>query len=393
MDGGVGARVALIRMRWGMSQQRLAMEAHVSKSLLSKVEAGWRPATPPFTAAVARALGVDVVELTQQPYRSSAASEEQLHRAIPSIRRSLLTSDLPDEEVRPRGLEALRPDVERASQLGREARYIELSGMLPALLDELHAALHPSGDEQWGNALLAEAYSGASTLAYAFGYVDLRALALDRIERAARASGDPLRVARTQWSKGASLQAAAAYQQGLTLMERTRTDLGSDLARMDAPTLSVYGVLHLRSAVLAARANKAQTAWGHHAEAGEAARLLGEERNDYGVEFGPSNVAIHSVALPVELGDSAAAVERAESVRLPTTVPPVRSGRHYMDVARGYMMHGDRGRCLAALLAAEERAPQQARNHPVVREMVAALARLDRTRTRSLLGLARRVGV
>lgn len=100
-DGGIGARVALIRRRWGMSQQRLAMEAHVSKSLLSKVEAGWRPATPPFTAAVARALGVDVAELTQQPYRSLAASEEQLHRAIPTIRRSLLTSELPDEDERP----------------------------------------------------------------------------------------------------------------------------------------------------------------------------------------------------------------------------------------------------------------------------------------------------
>lgn len=266
--------------------------------------------------------------------------------------------------------------------------------MLPALLDELHAALFASGSpEQRVHALLAEAYSGVSTLAYAFGYVDLRAIALDRIERSARASGDPLRVARTQWSKGASLQAAAAYQQGLTLMERTRAELGSDLARMDPPTLSVYGVLHLRSAMLAARANQAQTAWEHHAEAREAARLLGEDRNDYGVEFGPSNVAIHSVALPVELGDSAAAVERAESVRLPATVAPVRAGRHYMDVARGYMMHGDRDRCLDALLAAEEHAPQQARNHPAVREMVGTLARLDRARKRSLLGLARRVGL
>ncbi len=191
-----------------------------------------------------------------------------------------------------------------------------------------------------------------SVLAYAFGYVDLRSIALDRIERAARASGDPLRVARTQWSKGASLQAAAAYRQGLALMERTRADLGSDLASMDAPTLSVYGVLHLRSAVLSARADNAPAAWAHHEEASEAARLLGEDRNDYGVEFGPSNIAIHSVALPVELGDSATAVDRAEDMTLPPTVPPVRVGRHYIDVARGYIMQGNRERCLSALLAA-----------------------------------------
>lgn len=391
-DDRIGARVALIRKRWGVSQQRLAAEAHISKSLLAKVEAGWRPATPPFTAAVARGLGIDVVDLTRQPYRTDG-SEEQLHRAVPTIRRCLLTSELPDEDIGPRSLDAVQPDVEHASRLGRQARYIELSMMLPALLDELHAALPASTDEQRAQALLAEAYSGVSTLAYAFGYVDLRAIALDRIERAALASGDGLRVARTQWSKAASLQAAAAYKQGLALMERTRTDLGSDLARMDAPTLSVYGVLHLRSAVLAARENKPSTAWAHHTEAGEAARLLGEDRNDYGVEFGPSNVAIHGVALPVEMGDSATAIERAQRLSLSPSVPPVRAGRHFIDVARGYMMHGDRHSCLDALLTAEEHAPQQARNHPAVREMVTTLAKLDRAGKRTLLGLARRVGV
>ena len=393
-EESIGARVAVLRKRRGMSQLRLAAEAHVSTSLLSKVEAGWRPATPAFTAAVARALGVDVVDLTRQPYRTAQAREERLHEAIPALRRSLLTSDLPDDDVRPRSLDELRPDVERVSLLGRDARYIELSALLPALLDELHAVHHADGiDRERAYALLAEAYSGVSVIAYAFGYVDLRGIALDRIEKVARASGDPLRVARTQWSKAASLQAAGAYQQGLTLMERTRADLGGDPAGMDAPTLSVYGVLHLRSAVLAARANNAATAWAHHQEASETARLLGGERNDYGVEFGPSNVAIHGVALPVELGDSAAAVERAERTVLPPTVPPVRRGRHHIDVARGYLMQGNRERCLNALLAAERHAPQQARNHPAVREMVGTLVRLDRAKKRSLLGLARRVGL
>lgn len=86
-------------------------------------------------------------------------------------------------------------------------------------------------------------------------------------------------------------------------------------------------------------------------------------------------------------------VRGAEGVRLPATAAPIRAGRHYMDVARGYMMHDDRDRCLDALLAAEEHAPQQARNHPAVREMVGTLARLDRARKRSLLGFARRVGL
>ncbi len=116
--------------------------------------------------------------------------------------------------------------------------------------------------------------------------------------------------------------AVGAYAQALTLMDQVRTDLGDDLSMMDGPTLSVYGSAHLRSAILAARAASthapgyAQEAWAHVDAARLAADRMGKDRNDYGLAFGPSNVAQHEVAVAVELEDGEQAVRRSRRMRL-----------------------------------------------------------------------------
>ncbi|HEX6074224.1 MAG TPA: helix-turn-helix transcriptional regulator [Micromonosporaceae bacterium] len=63
-----GSRISRIRKQRGLTQQGLAMHAHVSTSLLSKVECGQKPASPAFVAACARALGVSTSDLLGQPY-------------------------------------------------------------------------------------------------------------------------------------------------------------------------------------------------------------------------------------------------------------------------------------------------------------------------------------
>jgi hypothetical protein len=162
---------------------------------------------------------------------------------------------------------------------------------------------------------------------------------------------------------------------------------------MDAPTLSVYGATHLRSAIFAARMPNAASAWAHVDEARECALLLGEDANHYGLEFGPSNVAIHEVAVAVELYDGAEAVRRAGQVRLPGTVAPVRRGHYFIDLARGFLYNGDRVKSLEALQTARRVAPQQTRNHPMVRETVRMLVELERRRPKALSGFASWVGM
>ncbi len=138
----IGARIAVIRKTHGWTARELAQRAHVSYSLLAKVESGAAPASPALIGAVARALRVDVPRVTGQPYQDSRGQAGRLHAAIPPIRRSVDTFDLPGEGVIPRSFAELAADVRRISALGQAAKYVQIGAELPGLLDELGAAVH-----------------------------------------------------------------------------------------------------------------------------------------------------------------------------------------------------------------------------------------------------------
>src|SRR5262249_56634891 len=94
---------------------------------------------------------------------------------------------------------------------------------------------------------------------------------------------------------------------------------------------------------------------------------------------GPTNPAIWGTALGVEMMDGAEAGRRAQFVHLPAAgIPPERAGHHYLDLARGQLLYGDRSAALDALHLARRIAPQQTRYHPMARETVYALARAER---------------
>ena len=399
MTNRVGARVAAIRKTRGWTARELARRARVSYSLLAKAETGAVPATPALIGAVARALGVDVTRITGQPYEEPG-SAATLQAAIAPLRRALLAYDLPPEtDVGPRSEDELRAEVIAVSLLGRQARYLQLSQRLPGLLDELQVAIAAADDPDRPAlyALLAEAYGGISGLAHQLGYADLRALTVDRIEWAARLSGDPLRVARTQWSRGASLLSAAAYDHGLGLMERTRAEIGgADVGALSDPARSVYGSLHLRSAVLAARVGRRQQSDAHLAEAQDVAGLVQAGANHYGMEFGSGNVALHGVSVAVELADGALALTRAREVERAGQLgglPAVRVGHFYIDVARAFLYQGDSRRSLGALIRARRVAPQQARYHPMVRDAVRAIAHAEPRPSEGLRSFAVWLGI
>jgi hypothetical protein len=49
----------------------------------------------------------------------------------------------------------------------------------------------------------------------------------------------------------------------------------------------------------------------HLDQAREIAERIGEDRDDYGTEFGPTNVVLHAVGVAAELGDTGQAIELA----------------------------------------------------------------------------------
>ena len=88
-----GARIARIRKQRGLTQQGLAIRAHVSKSLLSKVECGQKPASPALIAACARALGASTSELLGQPY-AEELRRDRMNTLIQPIREGLENWDV-----------------------------------------------------------------------------------------------------------------------------------------------------------------------------------------------------------------------------------------------------------------------------------------------------------
>jgi transcriptional regulator with XRE-family HTH domain len=392
---GIGRRIARVRKARGLTQLELSARVPCSKSLIAQVEGGHKPATPSLTAAVARVLGVGIGQLTGQPYDDPEYG--RVHSTVPHIQRALLSWDLPDEDLPVRSIEALAADVARASDLGRRARYTKLGELLPSLLDELTTACHAAdGAEQtrlYG--MLAEAYTGVTAIAYALGKFDLRTLGMDRVQWATERSRDPLRAMRSQWQRSTLYLQAAAYDRGLRLLDRIRHDLGDDLTSMDPPMLSMYGAAHLRSAMFAARAADRSTAWEHIAAARETADRLGRHAaaNHYGMEFSPTNCDLHALGVAVETYDGARVAELADIVRLPTGTAPVRAGRWYMDLAKGWLDAGRRDKSAEALAQARRVSPEQTRAHPQARETVRVLIEQERQSKESLVGLAHWMGI
>jgi hypothetical protein len=132
---------------------------------------------------------------------------------------------------------------------------------------------------------------------------------------AAERSGDPLlagisdfRLTHVFLSAGRSAQAQRVATVAAKALE---TSAGPDSA---PELLSVWGALNLVAAVIASTQGDRDLALEHLGKAETAAGWIGEDRNDYHTEFGPTNVALHSVAVSVELGDAGDALRRAADI-------------------------------------------------------------------------------
>lgn len=194
-EDAIGRRIARARKLRGLTQTGLAGRAHVSKSLIAQVESGHKPATPSLIAAVASALDADVTDLTGQPYRGTDARSDRIHTAIPQIRQALVYWDIPPIlDVPPRPLDDLAAETERVNRQRKQASYVELGALLPALISELVVHAHQAREAGRSRAfrLLADAYTAVDSMAYKLGYLDLFALAVERMAWAARQADDPM---------------------------------------------------------------------------------------------------------------------------------------------------------------------------------------------------------
>lgn len=395
-QGGIAPRIAEARKLRGLTQDGLAARIPCSKSLVSQVERGRKPATPWFVAAVARALNIDLTDLLGQPYLGTTERTNRAHASIPQIRIALNYWVIPFEpDVAPRPIDALRQEVKEVGHLLDQVDYIGLGALLPGLIEELSAVFHGStGAARKDTAeLLTYAFIAAKSMAYRLGYVDLVSVALDRAVQAARETDNPELAAFIAEEHSQVFFATGAYRVGVRFMEQAHREFDG-LTSGSETGLAVAGSMYLRSAIMAAREPALrEDAWGYLAQAREIGERIGRDTNHYGLIFGPSNVKIHGVAAALELEDADKAIQLSEDFIPPPRLPVERSSHHYIDVARARLLAGQPARALSTLEKADRLAPQHTRNHPMARETVAALIRQHYAIPESLRSMATRMGV
>jgi len=124
----VGERVRSFRKFVGLTQLQLANRAHLSLSLVKKVEQGTTPASPAFIAACARALGLGVADLNESAIPGAHREEHKVHSVIPALRREVAAYLLPPASgVAPRPVAELAEAVMRASTLRQSASLDQLA--------------------------------------------------------------------------------------------------------------------------------------------------------------------------------------------------------------------------------------------------------------------------
>lgn len=391
----IGRRVRRARLRLGMPQADLAAALGRTQGWVSKVERGLIEIDRVgLLNLLATELHVHPNDLIGRPYTCSPA-ENQWQVAAASILRELRRYDLaPVFDGRPRPSGELWREVTRLHRLRDAAASVAILGVLPDLLREARALAEVSTghEREEAYAVYAVACKFAHTAAHALGHPELIAMAAERAAWSAGLSGDPVMPALTDWMRVWDMWATADWDDSLALSDKALDSIQEGYDQGEPLALRMWGSLHLRAAVAAARANRtpeAEDRIGH-------ARVAAERMSAYqgppvydrhSVTFSPGNVQIHAISVALEAGDQtkALAIDRRTSPELVGSLPDSRRGHHHMDLARAWLWDGNRGRALSELETAERIAPQLVRNHPIARSTLRSIVYAERTATREKL--------
>lgn len=378
-----GQRLARLRARHRWTQQRLATEAGYSLPAVKAFEQGRRSLDrPAVILAFAQALDCHPTEITGAPYVPVQADRDgqAAVASVAAVRRALMRHGRParptEAETAAVDLPQLQVRVDEANSYRHAAALTKSGSLLPALLRDLQVAaeLTNGDDRRHAFGLLASAYECAMQYLYKLGHASDATLATERVVWASQETGDPLRVLAAHWYDAGEFLTIGEHDEAGAIIDDALSELGA--IRSPGPeAVSLRGAFHLKASLNAARATDTTAAIQHLEHAQQAAEELGEDRNDWQMQFGPTNAALWSVSLPVEMGRGKDAVARAEKVKLPASYSRERHSHFHIDRGRAYFYNGQRDEAVRAFLEAERLAPQATRAHAAVRETVGTMIR------------------
>ena len=238
----------------------------------------------------------------------------------------------------------LQPDrwqaqVAEAWALVHASNFEALGPLLARLVPALEGASRRPGDAAAPTRaliLLADAYQVAAAMLVKVGDVGAGWIAADRAIAAGERCGDRCLVMAGQLRMAHTFVDSAEENLALHVLRQAVALAGGLAADTEAGLVSLTGACALLLAVLEARRGNATEARRHLKAAVRLARRLGEDRNDYGTEFGPTNVALHEVAVEVELGNASEALRLAAGVDT-SALSAERRARFLVDMARAHV--------------------------------------------------------
>ncbi|MGH3935821.1 MAG: helix-turn-helix domain-containing protein [Pseudonocardiaceae bacterium] len=398
----IGARLRMIRRRRGLGQTVTAGLAGISKPYLSMLERGERGFNRRgLLEDLAGAVGCSVADLTGQPYSLPDRQSTEVAAVVAGISAALhdtTLDDVPDVSVGP------LPELAQATVVAHahvdDARYGLAGQGLADLLIALHVRVVTGSSEERRDALarLAEACKVAYILAKRTGHIELAGIAAQRGLDAARLAERPDLVGMLEMSRTSTLIGLGARRRAAIVCGKTLREISA----LPAPTpgdtriAEACGMLHLTTALVAARDGRTGDVATHLAEARSLAAHTGE-RNHMRYHFGPTNVAAWELGLAVEAGTGPDAAERITAAPIDLSVFSSKDRTAYMhfDLARAWAQaEGSHDQqALRALDAADQLAPAGLRNDPIARDLLMTLDRRAPRRVWELVSLRHRFGI
>jgi tetratricopeptide (TPR) repeat protein len=278
------------------------------------------------------------------------------------------------------------------------SKYSELAPVITRVINGLELTIRQTGNADYVNEardLLADTYQAAAAALAKTGDGDAEWIAADRAAFMSEAVGSPLTLAASLFRMAHVFLSLGLFSQ----VQKVASDAAEALrpratgTNAEVEALSLYGAFHLVLAVAAARENQRTEAHEFIETARKVAAVVGEGRNDYGTEFGPTNVALHAVSVAVELGDAGQALDLSKHIDS-SKLSPERQARYLIDLAAAYTMRRQIGDALKCLQDSENLTPEQSRTHRVARDVARDLLQLSGVRVRpELKELAERFGL
>lgn len=379
----IGERVAFYRRRRGLAQATLAGLVGRSEDWLSKIERGERDIRRlDVLVEVARALRVTLGDLLGEPVLLE--DEQQRNDDVPAVRDALMAPQRLSKTLFGGGFEPEYVDPKPVAQWTKDAwsdyqggRIGKVVAALPRLIKTAQQMESAGGDGSYKRqcaAVSARIHHLAATTLSKVGESDLAWIAAERAMQAADTADDPLVLASAARSGTHALLAVGRFDDALQLGDAAAKWLTPRMNEGDTAALSLYGMLHLRSATAAARHQDRAITIELLSKAEIAAEALGEDANHWQTGFGPTNVALHRISAGLDLGDVPFVIERSEEIDT-GAMPVERQVMHLIDYARALSLVAKDQDAVQALLTAEEKSPQLVRHSAIAREVARSLYR------------------